>query len=61
MNIPPFDPIHAKEVLLKRGGPTFGYRLKLKNVMESGWKLSDVTKFKYDGDLYLLLLQYIYC
>lgn len=46
LNIPSFDPIHAKEVILKRGGPTFGYKLKLKNVMESGWKLSEITKFK---------------
>lgn len=45
-NIPSFDPIYIKEVLLKRGGPAFGYRLKLKNVRESGWRLSEVTKFK---------------
>ncbi|XKL60766.1 hypothetical protein PGB90_007823 [Kerria lacca] len=45
-NIPSFDPIFAKEVVLKRGGPTFGYKLKLKNVRESGWRLSEVTKFK---------------
>lgn len=44
--IPSFDPIYAKEVILRRGGPAFGYKLKLKNVKESGWKLSEFTKFK---------------
>lgn len=48
LNIPAFDPIYAKEVVLKRGGPTFNFKLKLRNVRESGWKLSTVTKFRSD-------------
>ncbi|XP_071455303.1 circadian clock-controlled protein daywake [Hetaerina americana] len=46
--LPPFDPFFAKEVVHKRSGPLMQYKLKLKNVVESGWRLSTVTRFKSD-------------
>lgn len=46
LNIPPFDPFYAKEVVQNRGGSNFNYRLVLKNVYERGWTDSMVTKFK---------------
>lgn len=42
----PFDPFFAKEVVQKRGGPNFNYKLRLKNVYERGWTQSRVTKFR---------------
>lgn len=46
MNLGPFDPFFAKEVVQQRGGSNFRYKLILKNVTESGWSESLVTKFK---------------
>lgn len=45
-DVAPFDPFFAREVLQVRGGQLFNYKLKLKNVMESGWTISQVTRFK---------------
>ncbi|XP_022912744.1 uncharacterized protein [Onthophagus taurus] len=47
-NIPPFDPFFAKEVVQTTGIPMFHYNLKLMNVTESGWTVSQVTSFKSD-------------
>ncbi|KZC13434.1 hypothetical protein WN55_04985, partial [Dufourea novaeangliae] len=47
-NITPFDPFFAREVAVKRGLPNFGFTLTLKNVTESGWTASKVTKFVSD-------------
>lgn len=47
-NLPPFDPFYAKEVLHKRSGPVMQYKIKLTNLVESGWKISTVTRFKSD-------------
>lgn len=47
-NIPSFDPFFAEEVVQRRGGQRINYSLKLKNVYESGWTLSKVTRFKSD-------------
>ncbi|XP_046393511.1 circadian clock-controlled protein daywake-like [Ischnura elegans] len=46
--LPPFDPFYAKEVVHKRSGPLMQYKLKLTNVVESGWRFSTVTRFKSD-------------
>ncbi|KAJ3633809.1 hypothetical protein MTP99_010734 [Tenebrio molitor] len=46
--IAPFDPFFAPEVPQKRRGPFFNYKLVLRNVTESGWTSSQVTKFKSD-------------
>ncbi|XP_044742517.1 uncharacterized protein LOC123304999 [Chrysoperla carnea] len=47
-NIPPFDPFYADEVVQIRGGNNLNYKLKLKNITESGWTLSQVTRFRSD-------------
>ncbi|XP_018564132.1 uncharacterized protein LOC108905658 [Anoplophora glabripennis] len=44
----PFDPFFAPEVPQKRSLPFFNYKLLLKNVTESGWTASQVTRFKTD-------------
>lgn len=45
-NILPFDPFYAAEVPQVRGGRNFNYKLKLLNVSESGWTISQVTRFR---------------
>nr|XP_033333448.1 uncharacterized protein LOC117224550 [Megalopta genalis] len=47
-NVAPFDPFFAKEVSVKRGMQNFGFTLTLRNVTESGWSASKVTKFVSD-------------
>ncbi|XP_029044780.2 uncharacterized protein LOC114876950 [Osmia bicornis bicornis] len=47
-NVLPFDPFFAKEVSVTRGMPSFGFTITLKNVTESGWTASKVTKFVSD-------------
>ncbi|XP_015109104.1 uncharacterized protein LOC107035951 [Diachasma alloeum] len=47
-NIAPFDPFFAKETTVKRGLPNFGFSLTLRNITESGWTASKVTKFVSD-------------
>ncbi|XP_076683087.1 juvenile hormone binding protein 16 [Andrena cerasifolii] len=47
-NVAPFDPFFAKEVSVSRGMPNFGFTLTLKNVTETGWTASKVTKFVSD-------------
>ncbi|XP_076172453.1 juvenile hormone binding protein 16 [Ptiloglossa arizonensis] len=47
-NVSPFDPFFAKEVTVTRGMPNFGFTLTLRNVTESGWTASKVTKFVSD-------------
>ncbi|XP_018321094.1 uncharacterized protein LOC108734162 isoform X2 [Agrilus planipennis] len=47
-NIAPFDPFFASEVPQKVGGRFFNYKLILKNVFESGWTISQVTRFRSD-------------
>ena len=47
-NIAPFDPFFAKEVQVRRGLPNFGFTVTLRNVTESGWSASKVTKFVSD-------------
>lgn len=42
----PFDPFHAEEVVQVRGGPTFSYRLVLRNVTEAGWTASEITRLR---------------
>ncbi|EFN67285.1 hypothetical protein EAG_06222 [Camponotus floridanus] len=44
-NVLPFDPFFAKEVTATRGVPNFGFILTLRNVTETGWAISKVTKF----------------
>ncbi|XP_029169783.1 uncharacterized protein LOC114939597 [Nylanderia fulva] len=44
-NVLPFDPFFAKEITAKRGVPNFGFTLTLRNVTETGWSISKVTKF----------------
>ncbi|XP_039296012.1 uncharacterized protein LOC111048655 [Nilaparvata lugens] len=51
LNIAPFDPFFAKEVIQKRGGRNLNYKLKLTDVFERGWTVSEVTKFKYNPEL----------
>uniref|UniRef100_A0A1B6EBN2 Uncharacterized protein n=1 Tax=Clastoptera arizonana TaxID=38151 RepID=A0A1B6EBN2_9HEMI len=46
LEIPPFDPFFAKEIVQKRGFPGLNYRLILRNVHERGWTQSEVTKFR---------------
>ncbi|XP_075236206.1 juvenile hormone binding protein 16 [Lycorma delicatula] len=48
LNIPPFDPFFAKEVIQKRGGTSLNYKLKLTNVYERGWTMSEISKFKFN-------------
>ncbi|XP_014210393.1 uncharacterized protein LOC106640772 [Copidosoma floridanum] len=47
-NVEPFDPFFAKEVTVKRGLPNLGFTICLRNVTESGWTASKVTKFVSD-------------
>ncbi|GLV39158.1 uncharacterized protein CBL_06209 [Carabus blaptoides fortunei] len=47
-SILPFDPFYAAEVPQVRGGRNFNYKLKLLNVTESGWTISQVTRFRSD-------------
>ncbi|KAI4499770.1 hypothetical protein M0802_005026 [Mischocyttarus mexicanus] len=47
-NVEPFDPFFAKEITVKRGVTSFGFILTLRNVSESGWANSKVTKFVSD-------------
>lgn len=49
-NIKPFDPFHASYVRAERGFPSLGFSLTLRNVTESGWKISKVVKFASDLD-----------
>lgn len=44
-NVFPFDPFFAKEITATRGVPNFGFTLTLRNVTETGWSSSKVTKF----------------
>ncbi|GLG98425.1 Uncharacterized protein GBIM_05075 [Gryllus bimaculatus] len=50
LNVAPFDPHHALEVLQRRGGPSLNYRLRLIDVEEYGWSRSFVDRFKSDLD-----------
>ncbi|CAH0558266.1 unnamed protein product [Brassicogethes aeneus] len=52
----PLDPFHAAEVPQKRSGPFFNYKLILRNVTESGWTQSQITRFR--SDLNKNLVQY---
>ncbi|XP_014607674.1 PREDICTED: uncharacterized protein LOC106788702 [Polistes canadensis] len=47
-NVEPFDPFFAREITVKRGVTSFGFTLTLRNVTESGWSNSKVTKFVSD-------------
>ncbi|XP_011309505.1 uncharacterized protein Jhbp16 [Fopius arisanus] len=47
-SIAPFDPFFVKEVTVKRGLTNFGFSLTLRNITESGWTASKVTKFVSD-------------
>ncbi|KAG5875564.1 hypothetical protein JTB14_016934, partial [Gonioctena quinquepunctata] len=46
--IEPFDPFYAAEVPQKMSNPFLNYRLVLRNVTESGWTASQVTKLRTD-------------
>ncbi|KOX71719.1 hypothetical protein WN51_02288 [Melipona quadrifasciata] len=54
-NVDPIDPFFAKEVSVSRGMPNFGFTLTLKNVTESGWVRSKVTKFVSDFNNYRIV------
>lgn len=60
-NVAPFDPFFAKEVSVSRGMPNFGFTLTLKNVTESGWSASKVTKFVSDLPHYKVKSYFIRC
>lgn len=47
-NVVTFDPLFAKEVSASRGNDKLGFTLTLRNVTESGWTNSKVTKFVSD-------------
>ncbi|XP_058803120.1 uncharacterized protein LOC131671028 [Phymastichus coffea] len=47
-NVEPFDPFYAKEISTRRGLPMLGFTITLRNVTESGWSSSKVTKFVSD-------------
>ncbi|OXU30236.1 hypothetical protein TSAR_013153 [Trichomalopsis sarcophagae] len=47
-NVAPFDPFFAKEISARRGLPNLGFSITLRNVTESGWSASKVTKFVSD-------------
>jgi len=47
-NVLPFDPFFAPEIIATRGMPNFGFTLTLRNVTETGWSTSKVTKFVSD-------------
>ncbi|KAL0101162.1 hypothetical protein PUN28_018783 [Cardiocondyla obscurior] len=51
-NVLPFDPFFAQEIIAKRGIPNFGFTLTLRNVTETGWANSKVTKFVSDLNNY---------
>ncbi|KAJ8673659.1 hypothetical protein QAD02_004921 [Eretmocerus hayati] len=51
-NIEPFDPFFAKEISARRGLPNLGFTITLRNVTESGWSASKVTKFVSDLNNY---------
>ncbi|XP_011879973.1 PREDICTED: uncharacterized protein LOC105568714 [Vollenhovia emeryi] len=51
-NVLPFDPFFAKEITATRGIPNFGFTLILRNVTETGWSNSKVTKFVSDLNNY---------
>ncbi|XP_024085689.1 uncharacterized protein LOC106664379, partial [Cimex lectularius] len=46
LNLPPFDPFFAKQIIQSRGSNNLNYKLTLRNVYERGWTDSIVTKFK---------------
>ncbi|KAL0281491.1 UNVERIFIED_CONTAM: hypothetical protein PYX00_002464 [Menopon gallinae] len=48
LNVGPFDPFFAEEIVQERGGQSFRYRLTLRNVYERGWTHSEVTDFRSD-------------
>ncbi|XP_043525055.1 uncharacterized protein LOC122536629 [Frieseomelitta varia] len=54
-NVDPIDPFFAKEVSVSRGVPNLGFTLTLKNVTESGWVRSKVTKFVSDFTNYRIV------
>ncbi|XP_018307352.1 uncharacterized protein Jhbp16 [Mycetomoellerius zeteki] len=54
-NVLPFDPFFAREVTATRGVPHFGFTLTLRNVTETGWSLSKVTKFVSDLNNYKIV------
>lgn len=58
-NVDPIDPFFAKEVSVSRGMPNLGFTLTLKNVTESGWVKSKVTKFVSDFTNYRVRTDYI--
>ncbi|CAH1176094.1 unnamed protein product [Phaedon cochleariae] len=45
-----FDPFFAVEVPQKMSNPFFNYKLVLRNVTESGWTQSQITKMRTDLD-----------
>ncbi|XP_046477420.1 uncharacterized protein Jhbp16 [Neodiprion pinetum] len=47
-NVAPFDPFFAQEVTASRGVPALGFTLTLRNVTETGWSASKVTRFVSD-------------
>ncbi|XP_012263651.2 uncharacterized protein LOC105690448 [Athalia rosae] len=47
-NIDPFDPFFARKISATRGNQLLGFSLTLKNVTETGWTASKVTKFVSD-------------
>jgi hypothetical protein len=51
-NVLPFDPFFIPEVIVTRGIPNFGFTLTLRNVTETGWSTSKVTKFVSDLNNY---------
>lgn len=60
-NILPFDPVFVREVTATRGIPNFGFTLTLRNVTETGWSNSKVTKFTSDlknNKVHVLLKNY---
>lgn len=54
-NIAPFDPFYAREVTAKRGFNNLGFTLTLRNITESGWTSSKVTKFVSDLNNYKVM------
>lgn len=48
LNLPPFDPFYSPEVPQIRGSQNLNYKLKLINVTEMGWTISQVTRFRSD-------------
>lgn len=55
-NIEPFDPFFAREITVKRGLNNLGFILTLRNVTETGWAASKVTKFVSDLPNYKVVL-----